>query len=233
MVEAPGIAHPSVLRVEEPIDNGPARAHRRGESREGHALPIHRLANLVGEDLLLGQEFGIVLDALLFEEQLERRPDVRLHDFLRSMRCLVLLVGGRRGGQLTSAWTGRPAQTPGSLDILPISENISAMPLKATDARKLVRRLLDEGKFVPPGARSHARKEMEKDGLTDVDAVNVLRGGVVKEGEFENGSWRHRVETQKMVFVVAFDPELEVMPAADDSVEDLELVVVTGWRQSR
>ncbi len=56
---------------------------------------------------------------------------------------------------------------------------------------------------------------------------------MVKEGEFENGSWRHRVETQKMVFVVAFDPELEVMPAADDSVEDLELVVVTGWRQSR
>ncbi len=27
----------------------------------------------------------------------------------------------------------------------------------------------------------------------DVDAVNVLRGGVVREREFENGSWRHRV----------------------------------------
>ena len=107
------------------------------------------------------------------------------------------------------------------------------MPLKATDVRELIRRLLDEGKFVPPGARSHARKEMEKDGLTDVDAVNVLRGGVVREREFENGSWRHRVETQKMVFVIAFDPELEVMPQDDDGIEDLELVIVTGWRLPR
>jgi hypothetical protein len=53
------------------------------------------------------------------------------------------------------------------------------MPLRATDARKLIRRLLDEGTFVSPGKNSHARKEMEKDGLTDVDAVNVLRGGTV------------------------------------------------------
>jgi hypothetical protein len=83
------------------------------------------------------------------------------------------------------------------------------MTLRATDARRLIRRLLDEGKFIPPGAGSHARKEMEKDGLTDVDAVNVLRGGVVREAEWENGSWRHRVETAKMVFVVTFDPEPE------------------------
>ncbi len=107
------------------------------------------------------------------------------------------------------------------------------MPLKATDARKLIRRLIDEGKFVPPGARSHARAEMQKDGLTDVDAVNVLRAGVVREAEFENGSWRHRVETQRMVFVVTFDPEPEQMPEDDDLVEELELVVVTGWRLSR
>ena len=107
------------------------------------------------------------------------------------------------------------------------------MPLKATDVRKLIRRLLDEGKFVPPGARSHARREMEKDGLTDVDAVNVLRGGMVREGEFENGSWRHRVETQRMVFVVTFDPEPEKMPANDESVDELELVIVTGCRLAR
>jgi hypothetical protein len=107
------------------------------------------------------------------------------------------------------------------------------MPLKATEARKLIRRLLDEGKLVSPGARSHARKEMAKDGLTDIDAVNVLRGGLVREGELENGSWRHRVETQRMVFVVTFDPEPERMPADADSVEELELVIVTGWRLSR
>lgn len=104
------------------------------------------------------------------------------------------------------------------------------MPLRATDARKLIRRLLDEGKFVSPGAGSHARKEMEKDGLTDLDAVNVLRGGAVREAEFENGSWRHRVETPRMTFVVVFDPEPERMPADEDNLGDMELVVVTGWR---
>ena len=108
-----------------------------------------------------------------------------------------------------------------------------AMPPKATDVRKLIRRLLDEGKFVPPGARSHARKETDKDGLTDVDAVNVLRGGVVRDREFDNGSWRHRVETQRMVFVVAFDPEPETMPADEEDLGELELVLVTGWRVSR
>jgi hypothetical protein len=104
------------------------------------------------------------------------------------------------------------------------------MPLKATEARKLIRRLLDEGKFISPGTGSHARKEMEKDGLTDLDAVNVLRAGVVREAEWENGSWRHRVETPRMVFVVTFDPEPEKMPADDDDLGDVELVVVTGWR---
>jgi hypothetical protein len=104
------------------------------------------------------------------------------------------------------------------------------MPLKATDARKLIRRLLEEGKFISPGSRTHARKEMEKDGLTDVDAANVLRGGAVREAEWENGSWRHRVETPKMVFVATFDPEPAGMPEDGEDLGDLELVLVTGWR---
>lgn len=74
---------------------------------------------------------------------------------------------------------------------------------------------------------------MEKDGLTDLDAVNVLRAGAVREAEFENGSWRYRLETQRMVFVIAFDPEPETMPADEDSVDELEVVIVTGWRLSR
>jgi hypothetical protein len=104
------------------------------------------------------------------------------------------------------------------------------VPLKAAEAKRLIRRLIDEGGFVSPGSGTHARKEMENDRLTDVDAVNVLRGGVVREAEWENGSWRHRVETMKMVFVIAFDPEPEAMPAEEDDVGDLELIVVTGWR---
>lgn len=104
------------------------------------------------------------------------------------------------------------------------------MPLKAADARKLLRRLLDEGKFVSPGAKTHARREMEKDNLTDIDAVNVLRGGVVREGEWENGSWRYHVETPKIVFVVTFDPEPAVMPDGNDDLGETELIIVTGWR---
>lgn len=104
------------------------------------------------------------------------------------------------------------------------------MLLRGTDAKKLIRRIIEEGRFVPPVAGSHARKEMDKDGLTDLDAVNVLRGGVVRDPEWENGSWRYRVETHRMTFVVAFDPDLVTMPGDDESVGDIELVVVTGWR---
>ncbi len=102
--------------------------------------------------------------------------------------------------------------------------------LKAADARQLIRRLLTEGRFVSPGAGSHARKEMEKDDIIDVDAVNVLRGGIVDEAEWENGSWRYRVRTAKMVFVVTIDPDPDALPGKDDDLEDMELVVVTGWR---
>jgi hypothetical protein len=72
---------------------------------------------------------------------------------------------------------------------------------------------------------------MNEDGLTDVDAVNVLRGGMVREPEWENGSWRYRVETARMLFVVVLDPEPDVVPAADADLGDTELIVVTGWRK--
>jgi len=65
------------------------------------------------------------------------------------------------------------------------------MPLKATDARTYIRRLLEEGIFV---VSNHARREMKKDDLGDPDAINILRGGTVREGEWENGSWRYRVD---------------------------------------
>ena len=42
----------------------------------------------------------------------------------------------------------------------------SGMPLRETDARRLLRRLLAEGIFV---VSPHARLEMKKDNLTDVD----------------------------------------------------------------
>jgi hypothetical protein len=59
-----------------------------------------------------------------------------------------------------------------------------------------------------------------KDDLTTVDCENVLRGGVVRPGEFEHGTWRYRVETSRITVVVAFRSEGE-------------LVVVTAWRSGR
>ncbi len=104
------------------------------------------------------------------------------------------------------------------------------MPLRATDAKKLIRRLLDGGVFVVP---THARERMDEHNLTNVDATNVLRGGVVGEAEYENGAWRYQVRTQRMVFVVEFDPEPEAMPSDAADLSSDELVVVTAWRIKR
>ena len=102
------------------------------------------------------------------------------------------------------------------------------MPLRETDARRLLRRLLEEGIFV---VSPHARIEMNKDKLTDVDVVNILRGGVVQPAEWENGSWRYRFLTQRMAAVAAFEPDVQVVPADEDDVSEMELIVVTAWRQ--
>ena len=101
------------------------------------------------------------------------------------------------------------------------------MPLRASDARIVLRRLLLEGTFV---VSSHARQEMTKDRLDDLDVVNILRAGVVQPAEWEGGSWRYRVQTRQIVVVAASDPEIDIAPTAEDPVEDMELIVVTAWR---
>jgi hypothetical protein len=105
------------------------------------------------------------------------------------------------------------------------------MPLKATDAKKLIRRLLDDGVFRV--SSPHGRKAMDDDNLNDVDAVNVLRAGVPREAEWENGAWRYHMETQRMCFVVEFEPEVEVLPDESSDVSEMEVVVVTAWRKNR
>ena len=91
-------------------------------------------------------------------------------------------------------------------------------PLKAQEARKLVRAIVATGTvtFVDP----HALDALADDGLTVADAVNVLRGGTVDEPEWENGAWRYHVRTARICVVVEFESENE-------------LVVVTGWRYQR
>jgi hypothetical protein len=92
------------------------------------------------------------------------------------------------------------------------------MPLKATDARTYIRGF------------STMASSWSVDDLTDTDAINIMRGGVVREPEWENGSWRYRVETPHMCFVVAFDPEPDTLPAKEADLTEVELVVVTAWR---
>ena len=87
-------------------------------------------------------------------------------------------------------------------------------PLSAAQARKLAREILENGNVV---FTNHARKEMAADQLDSLDVINVLRGGAYSEAEWENGGWRHRAFTQRIVVVIEFEHELE-------------LVVITAWR---
>jgi len=106
------------------------------------------------------------------------------------------------------------------------------MVFSSVDARRLIRRMLVVGRLLLPKPEDHARDEMRKDGLTDMDAINVIRSGVVREAEWENGSWRYNVETARLVFVVTFSPEPDRLPT-DEELADMDLVVVTGWRKRR
>lgn len=90
-------------------------------------------------------------------------------------------------------------------------------PLTAKAAKTLIKKILQDSDAV---MSNHALREMEKDKLIVGDVLNVLRGGVVDEPEFENGSWRYRVRTNKIVAVVCFRSETE-------------LHVVTCWRAKK
>jgi hypothetical protein len=91
-------------------------------------------------------------------------------------------------------------------------------PLSAPEAKRLIRQILESGtiSYTEP----HAHDEMRKDGVTMVDVENVLRGGVVEPGEWENGAWRYRVRTAAICVVVEF-------------VGESELFVITAWRFKR
>lgn len=91
-------------------------------------------------------------------------------------------------------------------------------PLKPSEARKLIQHILKDGYVTY--SRPHAIDRMKEREMDTSDCINILRGGKVREGEYENGSWRYRVETPKMAVVVTF--------VAED-----ELMIVTAWREKR
>lgn len=90
-------------------------------------------------------------------------------------------------------------------------------PLRPAEAKALIRDILTTGELT--WSKPHAEERLRKWQLSMLDCVNVLRGGVVAEGEFENGSWRYRVYTPKICVVVRFESEEIVQ-------------IVTAWRET-
>ncbi len=92
---------------------------------------------------------------------------------------------------------------------------LRALPIKATEARKLLRRILKGG--IITYAQPHAIDRLKERALSTLDCENVMRAGVVEEAEWIDGAWRHRVRTQKILVAIEFLSEEEVL-------------IVTAWR---
>lgn len=88
-------------------------------------------------------------------------------------------------------------------------------PVRATEARKLLRRILSGG--IVTYSQPHAVDRLKERALSTLDCENVLRAGVVEEAEWNDGGWRHRVRTQKIVVVIEF-------------LSEEEILIVTDWR---
>jgi len=64
----------------------------------------------------------------------------------------------------------------------------------------------------------HAREKMKERNLRSGDILNVLKAGnILKNPEFEKGSWRYCAQTPKITVVFAFRTPDQV-------------IVVTSWR---
>jgi hypothetical protein len=90
-------------------------------------------------------------------------------------------------------------------------------PLCPAEARVLLRTILATGEVI---FTNHALDEMAQDGISQAEAIGVLRSGVVEPAEFERGSWRYRVRAHLTYVVASFR-------------SDAAAVVVTAWRVIR
>ncbi len=80
---------------------------------------------------------------------------------------------------------------------------ILKQPLKASEAQRLIRSLTETGDVhfrSPYVARRQAERRIE-----NIDVINVLQRGKAREGEYENGEWRHQVWTARFTVVVSFE----------------------------
>lgn len=89
--------------------------------------------------------------------------------------------------------------------------------MRFTQAQKQLNKLLNS--MCVTSFTKHASEEMEKDNLKTGDIFNVLNAGrIYDDPENINDSWRYRVETKKILVVVAF-------------ANPNKIRVITAWRK--
>ena len=89
--------------------------------------------------------------------------------------------------------------------------------LTSVQARKVLAEIFNNSPNLVSFTK-HAREKMVERDLKTGDILNVLKGGkILSEPEFENGSFRYRVQTKKITVVLAFRKPNHV-------------VVITAWR---
>ena len=91
-----------------------------------------------------------------------------------------------------------------------------AEPLALTAAKSLVRAILASGTV--DLSVTHAQERLGERAMDALDVENVLRCGAVKSCTQVRGTWRYRVETSRMVVVIAFRSRKR-------------LAVITAWRK--
>jgi hypothetical protein len=90
--------------------------------------------------------------------------------------------------------------------------------LSSGQARKVLSEIFNQNPNLISFSK-HALEEMENDNLRTGDILNVLKAGKIFDApEFENGSYRYRIQTQKITVVIAFRKPNHV-------------VIVTAWRE--
>lgn len=76
--------------------------------------------------------------------------------------------------------------------------------LNRTQARKLLTEILNK-ELNKVSFSKHCRHELRNDNLTTVDVLNTLKAGFINvDPEYVNETYRYRVETSKMIVVIAF-----------------------------
>lgn len=94
--------------------------------------------------------------------------------------------------------------------------------LSKEEARKLISKIVLEGKNNYVIFTTHALNQLEERDLLTTDILNIVKSADSKihdGGEFENGSYRYRLETRTILVVISFHPKGE------------RIIIVTSWRK--